>query len=58
LHPRTRSLPIVIVSAKDISPEERKRLRGHIEAVFQKGTLQPRKFVDQVIQVIEDKNVE
>jgi threonine synthase len=58
LDPRTRGLPIVVVSAKDISRDERKRLNGHIEAVFQKGALQPRKFVDQVIQVIEDKNAE
>ena len=58
LDPRTRGIPIVVVSAKDISPDERKRLNGHIEAVFQKGSLQPRKFVDQVIQVIEDKNGE
>ena len=58
LDPRTRAVPIVVVSAKDISPEERKRLNGHIEAVFQKGSLQPRKFIDQVIQVIEDKNGE
>jgi threonine synthase len=58
LDPRTRTIPIVVVSAKDITPEERKRLNGHIEAVYQKGTLQPRKFVDQVIQVLEDKNTE
>ena len=58
MDPRTRGLPIVVVSAKDISPEERKRLNGHIEAVFQKGALQPRKFLDQVIQVIEDKSTE
>jgi threonine synthase len=58
LDPRTRGLPIVVVSAKDISPEERKRLNGHIEAVFQKGAIQPRKFLDRVIQVIENKNVE
>jgi threonine synthase len=56
LDPRTRDIPIVVVSAKDITPQERKRLNGHIEAVYQKGSLQPRKFVDQVIQVIEDKN--
>ncbi len=37
-------------------PEERKRLNGHIEAVYQKGSLPTRKFVDQVIQVIEDKS--
>lgn len=55
LDPRTKDTPIVIVSAKDISPQERKRLNGHIEALYQKGSLSTRKFVDQVIQVIEDK---
>jgi threonine synthase len=58
LDPRTRDIPIVVVSAKDITPEERRRLNGHIEAVYQKGSLKPRTFVDQVIQVIEDKNGE
>jgi threonine synthase len=56
LDPRTKDIPIVVVSAKDITIEERKRLNGHIEAVYQKGSLPPRKFVDQVIQVIEDKS--
>jgi threonine synthase len=54
LDPRTRDIPLVVVSAKDITPEERKRLNGHIQAVYQKGQLAPRTFVDQVIQVIED----
>lgn len=56
LDPRTKDIPIVVVSAKDISPDERKRLNGHIQAVYQKGSLTPRRFVDQVIQVIEEKN--
>jgi threonine synthase len=55
LDPRTKDIPVVVVSAKDITPEERKRLNGHIEAVYQKGSLPTRKFVDQVIHVIEDK---
>ncbi len=58
LDPRTKDIPIVVVSAKDITPEERKRLNGHIEAVYQKGSISSRKFVDQVIQVIEDKNTD
>jgi len=58
LDPRTRNIPVVVVSAKDITPEERKRLNGHIEAVYQKGSLPTRKFVDQVIQVIADKGAE
>jgi threonine synthase len=56
--PRTRAIPLLVVSAKDITPEERKRLNGHIEAVYQKGSLAPRQFVEQVIQVLEEKNQE
>ncbi len=55
LDPRTKDIPVIVVSAKDITPEERKRLNGHIEAIYQKGSLPTRKFVDQVIHVIEDK---
>lgn len=55
LDPRTKHIPVVVVSAKDITTEERKRLNGHIEAVYQKGSLSTRKFVDQVINVLEDK---
>jgi CheY-like chemotaxis protein len=54
LDPRTKDIPVVVVSAKDITPDERKRLNGHIEAVYQKGSLSTRKFVDQVIHVIEE----
>jgi threonine synthase len=55
LDPRTKNIPIVVVSAKDITPEERKRLNGHIEAVYQKGSLPSRKFVEQVVHVIEEE---
>ncbi|MBI5823275.1 MAG: pyridoxal-phosphate dependent enzyme [Chloroflexi bacterium] len=56
LDPRTKDIPVVVVSAKDITMEERGRLNGHIEALYQKGSLPTRKFVDQVIHVIEEKN--
>ncbi len=56
LDPRTKDIPVVVVSAKDITAEERKRLNGHIEAVYQKGSLPTRKFVDKMIDVIEEKN--
>jgi threonine synthase len=56
LDPRTKHIPVVVVSAKDITAEERKRLNGHIQAVYQKGSLPTRKFVDQVINVIEESN--
>lgn len=56
LDPRTKDIPVVVVSAKDITTEERKRLNGHIQAVYQKGSLPTKKFVDKVITVIEESN--
>jgi threonine synthase len=58
LDPRTKNIPVVVVSAKDITPEERKRLNGHIEALYEKGSLPTRTFVDRVIQVISEKSAE
>jgi CheY-like chemotaxis protein len=55
LDKRTAQIPIVVVSAKDITDGERKRLNGYIEAIYQKGSLPHRAFVDQVVQVIEQK---
>jgi threonine synthase len=56
LDPRTKDIPVVVVSAKDITPDERKRLNGYVEALYQKGSLPTRKFIEQVIQTIEDQN--
>ncbi|MEP7133738.1 MAG: pyridoxal-phosphate dependent enzyme [Chloroflexota bacterium] len=56
LDPRTKDIPIVVVSAKDITIEERQRLNGHIQALYQKGSLSTKKFVDKVINVIEESN--
>ena len=58
LDPRTRTFPWWSSAPRISSPEERKRLNGHIEARYQKGSLSTRKFVDQVIQVIADKSAE
>jgi len=56
LDPRTKDIPVVVVSAKDITVDERKKLKGQIEALYQKGSLSTKKFVDKVIHVIEETN--
>jgi threonine synthase len=52
---RTQHIPVIVVSAKDITADERRRLSGYIEALYQKGSLSPRAFVDQVVQVLGEK---
>jgi threonine synthase len=52
---RTADIPVIVVSAKDLNDLDRARLRGNIEAIYQKGSLPPRTFVDQVVEVIEHK---
>lgn len=52
---RTRDIPVIVVSARDITTEERARLTGTTEALYQKGSLSPRAFVEQVVQVIGEK---
>jgi len=37
-HPVARSIPIVICSAKDITPDDKKELNGNIMAIVQKGS--------------------
>lgn len=50
---RTQAIPVIVVSAKDITADERARLKnGTIEALYQKGSLSPRMFVEQVVQAV------
>lgn len=55
LDPRTNKIPVIVVSAKDITAEEQQRLNGYIEGLYQKGSIPVRAFVNQVVEVIEQK---
>ena len=36
-HPRASTAPVIVVTAKDLTPEDHRRLNGHVSAVLQKG---------------------
>lgn len=55
LDQRTEKIPVIVVSAKDINPEDQQRLNGNIEGLYQKGSIPVRAFVNQVVEVIEQK---
>ncbi len=52
---RTRHIPVIVVTARDITDAERQRLTGRVEAFYQKAALSPRAFVDQVVHVLDVK---
>lgn len=52
---RTRHIPVIVVTARDVTEAERQRLTGRVEAFYQKAALSPRVFVDQVVQVLDMK---
>jgi len=56
LDKRTCHIPVIVVSARDMTTAERRRLHGNIEAAYQKASLSPRAFVDQVVQVLDVKS--
>jgi threonine synthase len=49
---RTDQIPVIVVSAKDITQADRERLNGNIQALYQKGSLPPREFVEKVATVL------
>jgi CheY-like chemotaxis protein len=36
-HPDWRMIPVVVVTAKDLTAEDKIRLDGHVKKIFQKG---------------------
>lgn len=54
-NPRTKNIPIIVVSAKDITPAERSQLAAQAEAVYQKGSLSPVAFAAHVVHVVEHR---
>lgn len=52
--PRTARIPVVIVSAKTLRPEERARLEQYAASVWQKGSFSARDLVSHVVDLVEE----
>jgi CheY-like chemotaxis protein len=57
LHKREqfRSVPIVVITAKDLTEEDRRRLNGGVENVIQKGTYKRDELLRYVTSIIEQR---
>ena len=47
-----RAIPIVVVTAKDLTPEDRDRLNGHVEKVLRKGALSRDELLREVRELV------
>jgi CheY-like chemotaxis protein len=50
--PAWRSLPIVVITAKDLSPEDHERLNGYVARVLQKGALSRETLLGEVRELV------
>lgn len=48
----TRDIPIIVVSAKDITADDKKRLNGNVEAFISKGFLNEDELMRQVVKAL------
>lgn len=51
--PRTANVPVVIVSAKTLKPNEQNQLKRYAESVWQKGNFSARELVSHVVGLVE-----
>lgn len=47
-NPATQHIPVIVVTAKELTPEEKSRLRGQIHSLMQKGEFMNDEFLDEV----------
>jgi CheY-like chemotaxis protein len=51
-HERWRSIPIIVITAKDLTTEDRRRLNGYVETVLQKGSYSRQDLLAQVRDLV------
>ena len=51
-HEEWRSTPVVVITAKDITPEDRLRLNGYVEKILQKETYSSEKLLAEVRDLV------
>jgi threonine synthase len=52
-NPQTAAIPVIVVTAKELTSEEKKRLKGQIQSLMQKGEFLTDDLVDEVRSIIQ-----
>ena len=52
---RTRSVPILLVTAHELGPADRRRLNGDVEAILSKGTMRMQDLLHEIARVLREQ---
>jgi signal transduction histidine kinase/CheY-like chemotaxis protein len=52
-HEDWRKIPVVVVSGKELTPEDRQRLQGHVQTILQKGDFSREELLREVQQTVK-----
>jgi signal transduction histidine kinase/CheY-like chemotaxis protein len=52
-HDDWRKIPVVVVSGKELTPEDRQRLQGHVQKILQKGDFNREELLREVQQTVK-----
>jgi CheY-like chemotaxis protein len=47
-----RSIPVVVITAKDLTPDDRQRLNGYVEQILQKGAYSQEELLHEVRHLV------
>ncbi len=50
--PETADIPIIVVTAKELTEDEKKRLNGHIQSLMQKGDFMSDELMDEIRSIL------
>ena len=56
-HPETARIPILVVTAKEVTREDRSRLNGYVSAIVEKGHFGPEGFATEVRRAMSGRQV-
>ncbi len=48
-----RSIPVIVVTAKDLTKEDRRRLNGYVEGILEKGAYEPEELLREVCDAVK-----
>jgi GAF domain-containing protein/CheY-like chemotaxis protein len=52
---RWRSIPIIVITAKELTQEDRRHLNGYVEGILQKGAYKPEELLAQVCNLVRPR---